>query len=62
MQQVDQLQQKLAAKMETVEVKEEQIMQMKKEHDASIIDAQEETVEQDQVNMQRRLRVVEIFN
>ena len=40
---------KLATKEETVEVKEDQILQMKREHDASIIDAQEETMEQDQV-------------
>jgi len=48
---LERLKEKLAVKEETVEVKEDQILQMKKEHDASIIDAQEETLEQDQVQL-----------
>lgn len=40
---------RLSFKEETVEVKEDQILQMKKEHDASLLDVHEETQEQDQV-------------
>ena len=50
--QISKLTERLAVKEETVEVKEDQILQMKREHDASIIDAHEETQEQDQVRLQ----------